>query len=285
MKIAHKEFIVKEIEFLISKTSANKVAVKAKVSSANISQMINNNWELISDNLWNKVKVNLQVDWAWQIANTENLKRITDWCAKAQRGKMSLCISANAGWGKTTGFRHYQRLNSDVIVISCKNYWTKKSFARHHLLACGLQDRGTTEEMIEMFQAHLTGLGDALVIYDQFDKLKETQKDLFMDYYNDLDGHTGFILSGVSHLKKQEKKGCKAEKMGYEERFSRYGSKFLPLQKFTKKEVTAICTANGVTDKEAIENVYDEVAFVNGDGRRLKRMVERYFLTEADSIV
>ena len=68
--------------------------------------------------------------------------------------------------------------------------------------------------------------------------------------------------------------------MGYRERFSRYGSKFIPLDEFSYKDVTAICNANGVTDNEVIENIFDNCL---GDGRRIKRLVEKYFLTEAQT--
>lgn len=280
MKTEHKDFIVKEIEFLTSKSSANKVAVRAGVSAANISQMVNRNWELISDNLWNKVKVNLNINWSWQIAETSNLKLINSLLKDAQNGSMSICISDNQGLGKTTGYEYYQRNNTNVILISCKNYWTKKSFARHQLLSCGLADEGTTEEMIEAFQDYLTKLKKPIVIYDQFDKLKEIQKDLFMDYYNELDGECAFVLSGVPHLKKQEQNGYKRNKMGYRERFSRYGSKFIPLDKITENDVKAICVANGVTDTEVIAHIYENCL---NDGRRVKRLVEKYFLTEAES--
>lgn len=282
MKKAHKEFIVNELNFLIDKSSANKVAVQAKVSPANISQMVNGNWDLISDSLWAKVKVNLNINWDWQIAETTNLKTINSLLKDAQNGGMSICICDKEGLGKTVGYEYYKRHNRNVILIRCKNYWSKKSFARHQLLACGLVDEGTTEEMIERFQDHLTKLNDAIVIYDQFDKLKEPQKDLFMDYYNELDGECAFVLSGVPHVRKQEENGYKRNKMGYRERFSRYGSKFIPLDKLTRNDVKAMCVVNGVSDEEVIDHIFENCL---GDGRRVKREVEKYFLQEAETAV
>lgn len=281
MKKEHKDFIVNELNFLKEKSSANKVAVQAKVSPANISQMINGNWDLISDSLWAKVKVNLNINWDWQIAQTTNLKTITDLLKAAQNAGMSICISDREGLGKTVGYEYYKRNNPNVILIRCKNYWSKKSFARHQLLACGLPDEGTTEEMIERFQEHLTSLNDPIVIQDQFDKLKEPQKDLFMDYYNELDGECAFVLSGVPHLKKQEESGYKKNKMGYRERFSRYGSKFIALDKLSLKDVKAMCVINGVTDPEVIQDIFESCL---GDGRRVKRLVQQYFLQEAETV-
>lgn len=280
MELIYKEFITNEVEELVAKSSANKVAVKAKVSPANISQIRNKNWDHISDALWIKVKVNLNISWNWQIAKTQNQKTIHDLLSDAQQMGMSICISHAQGAGKTTGYKTYQKENRNVILVECKNYWSKKSFARHQLLACGLADEGTTEEMIEKFQNHLKKLQNAIVIYDQFDKLKEPQKDLFMDNFNELDENCAFVLSGVPHLKIQEEKGYKRNKMGYRERFSRYGSKFIGLDNFSYKDVDAICRINGISDKDAIDYIFDEC---ENDGRRIKRLVQKYFLTEAQA--
>jgi len=244
--------------------------------------MINHNWDLIRDEMWLKVKVNLNINWSWVIAETQNLELINDLLSKTQKGSMSICIADKAGLGKTTAFEYYKKRHNNVILIRCKNYWSKKSFARHQLIACGLEAGGTTEEMIERFQDHLAQQIKPIVIYDQYDKLKEPQKDLFMDYYNELDGYCGFVLSGVPALRKQEENGYKRNKMGYRERFSRYGSKFINLNKYNLQDVGKICIANGISDKEIIEDVFENSL---GDGRRIKREIEKYFLTQAETIV
>ncbi len=279
MKAQHKEFIANEIKVLKQHQSQKKLATRAGVSPATITQIVKGNWELIKDELWLKVKAKLNIDWAWQLAPTDNLTIFYNLVKTAQEQSESICISDKSGVGKTTAFKHYQNTNAKVILIECKNYWSKKSFARHQLLACGLDDSGTTEEMIEAFENHLYKLKGAVVIYDQFDKLKEPQKDLFMDYYNELDSHCGFVLSGVKALKIQETKGCRRDKMGYRERFSRYGSKFIQGNPISKKDVTKICESNGVTNKEVISDIYEDCY---GDLRRVKRLIKAYFIEQKE---
>lgn len=279
METKHKELIVKELKKLSTKLSGKKVANKAQVSSATISQMINGNWDLIRDEMWHKVKVNLSIDWGWRIAQTSNLVLVNNLLQAAQQGSLSISISFKPGTGKSTGFEFYERLNKNVILIECKNYWSKKSFARHQLIACGLDDYGTTEEMIERFVKYLSSLDHPLVIYDQFDKLKEPHKDLFMDYYNELDGHCGFVLSGVEAFKVMEEKGIRKNKMGYRERYSRYGSRFIKLNNFTQEDTRRICAANGVDDADVVSEIHNVSL---GDGRRIKREVERYFLQQSE---
>ncbi len=278
MESAHKNFIVNELNLRCEKSSQKKVAKQAQVSDATISQMRNGKWDLIRDEMWMKVKVNLSINWSWITAKTSNYLLLMDLLGKAQKYSMSICVSDRQGLGKTHAYKEYQREFSNVILIRCKNTWTKKSFAKHQLIACGLETGGTTEEMFERFANHLKNLSKALVIYDQFDKLKETQKDLFMDYYDDLDGNTGFLLSGVS-LEQQERKGCGLNKMGYRERYSRYGSRFIQLNKISIQDVSKICIANGVSDTEVIEWVFEDC---EGDLRRVKRLIERYYMEQSE---
>ncbi len=253
------------------------LAKRAKVSTATISQMINGNWRLIRSEMWRKVKINLRIDWGWQTAEIENLKIINNLLQASQQGSMSICITHNAGAGKSYTYQLYERTYKNVIYIECKQYWSKKSYVRHLLIACGLDDNGTVEELIERFIEHLIELEKPLVIIDQFDKLKTSSMDLFMDFYNDLDGHCGFVLSGVPALKKHIESACQRDKSGYKEARSRFGVKYIPLNVISKNDVENICKANGVTDEHVIDEIYNTC---EGDLRRVRRSIEKYFLMQ-----
>ncbi|MBI9064819.1 MAG: AAA family ATPase [Marinilabiliaceae bacterium] len=275
MNTSHKNCIVAELKALAQKESQSKIARKAGVSTATISQMINNNWDLIRDEMWQKVKINLHINWDWQTADTTNLKALNQLLSAAQKRSMSIAISHNAGAGKSHTYRLYERTFENVIYLECKNYWTKKSFARQLCTACGVADSGTVEQMIERFIANMKSLHKALVIFDQVDKLKDSQLDLFMDFYNDLDGHCGFILSGVPALKKRIERGCQLDKIGFRELRSRIGRKYISLKEVSEKDVKAICNANGVDDEQVINEIYNTC---EGDLRRVRRSIDQYFL-------
>ena len=72
----HKTLIANELSRRSTKTSQNQLALQADVSSATISQMLNNNWKLISDALWRKVQVTLRIDPKWNIAKTHNFLQV-----------------------------------------------------------------------------------------------------------------------------------------------------------------------------------------------------------------
>lgn len=267
-----KHEILREIKKLTAKDSQNKVAKRAGVSSATISQMVNENWALIKDEMWARVRTNLRIDLGWQTAQTKNKKILDDLVGAAHSMSMSIAICNQAGSGKSHAYKEYFRSHSNVIYVECCNYWSKKIFSVKLLQAVGVKESGKTHENIEQFIEELKKMERPVVLFDQFDKLKDPQLDLFMDFYNSLEGHCGFVLSGVPALKKRILRGVQNNKIGYAELYSRIGRKFIALDALTLKDVTAICTENGVTDSEVIQHIY---ADCDDDLRRVRRSIER----------
>ncbi|AOR29575.1 hypothetical protein FORMB_25580 [Formosa sp. Hel1_33_131] len=268
----HKTLIANELSRRSTKTSQNQLALQADVSSATISQMLNNNWKLISDALWRKVQVTLRIDPKWNIAKTHNFLQVKQLLSVAKSESLSIGISDSAGKGKTEAFINFERDHENVIYVECKNYWTKKSYIKQLLINTGLSSIGTTEELINRFIKHLKGLDTPLLIIDQFDKLKDPQLDLFMDFYNDLSGHCGFVVSGVEALEKRIIKGVNREKIGYAELYSRIGKKFIKLAPITEQDVKQICNANGITDGDDVSFIYHNS---EGDLRRVRRDIDK----------
>lgn len=281
MTTNQKEAIAKEVERLALISSQNKIAVKADVSSATISHIIGRKkWETINDDLWRKIKVKLRVELDWNTAETANFKKMHDLVFMAKQKSMSIGFSFDAGAGKSHLYKLFARTNKNVIYIECKTYWTKKTYAKALLTACGLDNDGTLDELLERFENRLAELEKPIVIIDQMDKLKDPSMDLFIDFYNDFDGHCGFVLSGVKAFERRMKRGVKNEKSGYFEVWSRIGKKWIPLDQVSLKDVMAICNANGVNDVDKIDEIFKNS---EGDLRRVKRDVEKYFLMQNKS--
>lgn len=276
MKTVNRELIQHQLTDIASRLSQAKLANKAGVSAATINHMINGKWELIKEEMWRRVLVNLKLESDWQHAPTNNFKIITGLLTAAQSGSMSLAISYREGHGKSHAYKSYERANENVLYVECKNYWTKRTYVQALLRAAGLNSAGTVGELIEDFVAHVQQLHKPLIIIDQADKLKDPQLDLFMDFYNDLEGHCAFILSGVPALEKRILRGVQRDKVGYREMYSRLGRKFISLDKTSLTDVANVCIANGCTDSDFHVQIYNQC---EGDIRRVKRMVEQYFLT------
>lgn len=187
------------------KTAQNRVATKVGVSPATITQIVNENWMSISSELWNKIKVKLRLDFDWETAQTTNYNYVIKMLKASKEKSLSIGFSYNAGAGKSHAYRAFEGMTKNVIYIECKTYWSKKSYSIALATACGLDDQDNTERNIEKVIDYLAGQEKPLVIIDQLDKLKDASMDLFMDFYNDLNTHCGFVLSGVPALAKKNK--------------------------------------------------------------------------------
>lgn len=273
METIQKQQIAQEVAQMADKLSQNKIAVKAGISTATINHMINGKWDAIKEEMWRKVQVALKIDLNWNHAETANYKNIFELLTVAKSASMSIAVSMKAGRSKSHTYKRFERNTDNVIYVECKNYWTKKTYVQSLLRAAGITAEGTVGELIENFIEHMRALKQPLIIVDQADKLKDPQLDLFMDLYNDLEGHCAFLLSGVPALQKRILRGVQRDKIGYSELYSRIGCKFITLPDANLRDVTAICQANGVTDEDSIAEIYNGCA---GDLRRVKRDIEKY---------
>lgn len=272
MEPSTKIAIAKEVIWLSDKTSQKQVASKAQASTATISQIVAGNWQLISDPMWRKVQSNLRIDLRWKVAETNNLKEMYHYCESSQKHALAICISDSAGKGKSNGYKFYDRLNKNVVHLECKSSWTKKSFVSQLLISMGLQPNGTTEEMLDQFNEQIKKVHAPLLILDQADKLKDPQLDLFMEFYNDHEGHLGIILSGVKALEKRIERGRQRNRIGYDELYSRIGSRFISLDPVGMADVDAICEVNGVTEEADKRAIYHSCG---GDLRRVRREIQK----------
>ena len=276
-----KQLIVKELKTQSAHLSQNKVAAKIDISPATVSAMINGHWKLIKSDMWRKAKVNLRIDPNWTIVKTSNYRTLMDALDAVQERSMSIGISEKAGVGKSQIYKAFARTRKNVIHIECKNYWTKKSYMRALCMATGLDNHGTTEQLIERFMDHQKCTDLPMLIIDQIDKLKDPQFDLFMDFYNELFGHCAFVLSGVLALKKRILRGVQCDKIGYREIWSRIGSKFYDkLTLATIEDIALICQANQVDDRRDIQEIY---ALSGGDLRKVRREIEKLQLINKEA--
>ncbi len=274
METQQKQQISIEVAQMAEKLSQKKIAIKAGISAATINHMINGKWELIKDEMWSKVKVALNIELNWNHASTKNYENMIKLLGAAQKGGMSIAIAMKEGRSKSHTYKRFVRNNENVIYVECKNYWTKKTFVQAMLRAAGLSSEGTVGELIENLIDHVRTLHQPrpIMIWDQSDKLKDPQLDLFMDVYNDLEGHCAFVLSGVPALEKRILKGVQRDKIGYRELYSRIGRKFITLPDVVLSDVTAICQANGLNDEDSIVQIFNEC---QGDIRRVRRSIEQ----------
>ncbi len=275
-----REQIRDELKRLCKIESQKKVAARAKVSNATISQMVNNNWDLIRPELWKKVCINLGFDLWWNVAITDNYETLITFLGQAQLAGMSMMVAENAGAGKSQAYKDYKNNHKNVILVECKKLWNMKRYIQELCVAAGIEATGRAIDMFERFTDHVKGLESPLIILDQYDKLNNDQRDTFIDMYNDLGGRCGIFLSGVPALKKLMERGCQNDRIGFKEIRSRSGHRYLTLPGISLEDVEKVCNVNGISDEQFIENTYNDC---DDDYRRVRYSIEIYYrLKELD---
>lgn len=246
-----------------------------KVSSATVSQILNDNWELITDEMWRNV--GSQIGWSakrWNIVETRAYTRLVSLLRNSQDYSNVMSICAEAGSGKSIIARAFRDTNSNVYLLSCNEFWNRKLFLVELLQEMGKSAAGyTVGEMMGEVVRELKRKESPLIIMDEADKLSDQVLYFFITLYNQLEDHCGIVMMATDHLEKRVRKGLRLNKKGYKEIYSRMGRKFIPLQSANKMDITQICMANNVVDKKDINLVITDAEAHGYDLRRVKRKV------------
>lgn len=273
MKVSEKQQIrAKLAEFCESKGSQNKAATTLQISSGTVSQMLNENWDLINDDMWRHVAGQVGYDpRAWTVVETRGYRRMYDILDDAQANALVFAVTGDAGCGKSEAIKSYERANRNVYNLSCSEYWNRKQFMTELLQAMSIDSTGSTvSEMMGDIIIALKKKAGPLIILDEADKISDQVLYFFISLYNKLEDHVGIILCATDYLEKRIKKGVRANRKGYKEIYSRIGRKFIPIQVVNREDVAAVCVANGIEDRKAIAEIYEDC---ENDLRRVKRKV------------
>lgn len=273
--------------------SMRNVAKKCDVSEATISQVINENWELISDKMWTKIAK--AVDWklsSWSMVNTTNHRVLQQVFEDAKEHQMFIGVAHGAGSGKTQSAKSYAAMNASqgVYYIQAQE-WARRRFLVQICQTLGIVTDGTTltgDELIQQLAQFFIDRSPSkpLLIIDEADKLKADALRVIIPIYNILEDKMGMVLMGTDNLERQIKIGVQYNKKGFDEIYSRIGRKFVNLIGVTKKDVQSICQANGIDEKEIQDKIWEEGSpmqvmvdersvRVVRDLRRIKRAVKR----------
>lgn len=253
--------------------SQSKAANSLKqVSTATVSQVLNNNWDLITDEMWRNIAS--QIGWqndTWVMVDTRDSKIINHFLNDAQTFSNVFAITGGAGTGKTASLRHYAQNNAQVYLLQCNEFWNRKYFLAELLMKMGRSYAGlTVSEMMMEVVMELKKKSNPLIILDEADKLTDQVLYFFITLYNQLEDHCGIVLCATDHLEKRIKRGLNLNKRGYQEIYSRMGRRFIKLKGIGSTDVAQVCAANGITDRSTIKTIFEDSDF---DLRRVKRSI------------
>lgn len=269
-----KQEIAEKLKLYVNRhDSQNKAANTLKgVSNAIVSQVLNQKWEKISDEMWRKIDA--QMDGSnngWQTVQTRDFKLITQLLSDAQATNQVFAVTGAAGSGKSFALKQYAKKNTRAYLLCCNEYWNRKYFLAELLISMGRDASGlTVAEMMQEVVKTLQKQENPIIIMDEADKLTDQVLYFFITLYNELEDQCGLVLCATDHLSKRIKKGLRLNKRGYQEIYSRIGRKFIELKGVGFTDVTQICVANGVDKKATIKRIYHDC---EEDFRRVKRLI------------
>lgn len=286
MTETNKQQITERLKEYVSRFgSQNKAANSLRnISSATVSQVMNNNWELISDEMWRSL--GSQVGWnASEKVNVEtrDYKLLTSLLEDARINSNVLAVTGESGGGKSVTLRLYAERNPRVYLLSCAEYWNRKMFMQELLSSMGRDYSGfTVAEMMSEVVRGLKAKERPLVILDEADKLSDQVLYFFITLYNLLEDRCGIMLCATDHLSKRIRRGLKLNKKGYKEIYSRIARKFIELQGVSASDITAICLANGITERKAIREIIEDSEC---DLRRVWRKIHASRIEDNDTTI
>lgn len=254
--------------------SQNKAANSLKnVSPATVSNMVNEKWELITDEMWRNVAAQIGFNAGnWVVVPTSVHNTLYDLLRDAQSDSGVHAIVGVAGCGKSETAKSYVAENKRSYRLACSEYWNRKVFMLELLIAIGVDPSGyTVNEMMREVVRVLKSQDCPLLILDEADKLSDQVLYFFITLYNQLEDSCGIILLATDFLKKRIQRGVALKKKGYNEIYSRIGRRFIELNGNTYEDLTAICQANGLNNIKQIEKIVDSS---EADVRRVKKLVK-----------
>lgn len=274
-----------------------KVARRCDTSEATISQMVNNNWELITDALWARVGAALgyRPD-GWVVAETNNTRMVWEILNQSKNEGMFVAVSHRAGSGKTASLKAYEssNRNRNVFYLSCRE-WAKREFLVNLARTLGLETSfGSGRSIDELLMGIVQFFSirrnmRPLLILDEADKLKAAALRSLITLYNECEDGLGICIAGTDHLEKQMTSDARYNRKGADELVSRFGRRFFHLVGSTLQDVRDICSANGLSDTATVRRIFSECEPVKRllgnatievveDLRRVKRAVQRELL-------
>ena len=277
MTLEFKKQVQEKLEAFVANAGSQNNAAKIMtgVSSALLSQIKNDKWDLISDAMWRTVGAQVGMNAKeWICVETTDFKLITHFLNDAQTNANVFAMTGDAGSGKSKTFELYIQNHKNAHLLSCAEYWNRKEFLIQLLAAMKIDSSGfTVAEMMNEIVKKLKSQEDPLIILDEADKLPDTVLYFFITLYNRLEDHCGIVMCATDHLSKRIAKGIKLNRKGYKEINSRIGRKFIELKGVNFTDVTQICIANGVENPKAIKEIFNDS---EQDLRRVKRKIHAY---------
>jgi DNA transposition AAA+ family ATPase len=246
--------------------SQNRFSQLSEISTANISNILNDKWEKISDDIWNKadktadhedntVVVSLQAKTQWKTIKAKGLTSIEQVCFDAQENKRMLAVVGETGYGKTTALCFYKKeYPKGCYYVLCDELMNQRQFLQAIADELGVEAGGDKKTVLSTIVAHLLSQPQPLLILDDCGKLNDNCLRLIRLIYDKTVDAVGIVLSGTMYFKNYIDKKVRKDTMGFRE-LNRRIEYWQVIDKPEDKVIEVICSQNGITQQDCVDYI------------------------------
>lgn len=244
------------IETLVKRgTIPAEIARKCGVSDTTISQFRSGKYGAKEDSIATRIATALNYyDNAWNVVETvSSYQQIKTAFNAAKRNSKWFCISSRSGSGKTQSLIDLYNISADksVIYLKCRK-WTGRKFLTKLAICLGIEVKRymDNDDLLDAIIQNVNEMAHLhpLLILDDAGKLTHSALCALIPLYDDTFHRMGALVAGTETLERTIKRYV-GRVEGYDEIDGRFKRNYISLLGATKKDVCAICEANGVTDK------------------------------------
>ncbi|HLN56118.1 MAG TPA: ATP-binding protein [Bacteroidales bacterium] len=242
-------------------TSDSKFAVTLGISASQYSRIVKREYDgVLSDANWihvaRKLGVELSSSPKWVTASTPAYQYIAAQLQYCQELSTGGIFCDKAAIGKTYTARCYIREHKHAIYIDCSQVKSKRMLLKQIAKEFGITPIGLYREIYEDLVYYLRSIEKPLVILDEAGDLSYEAFLELKALYNATDGFCGWYMMGADGLRKKFEKNRERYKVGYQEIFSRYGSRYNKVtpdgkeasRTFEQQQAILIAKANGADE-------------------------------------
>lgn len=218
-----------------------KFAVALGISSSQYSRVMRGDWErVLSDSNWisiaRKLEVTLNALPEWKTAVTPVYEFVTGQLQFCQDNGSSRMLCDKSGIGKTHTARCYVRNHANAVYIDCSQTKSKQKLIRQIAREFGVGSVGTYNDVYADLVFYLRSLPRPLVILDEVGDLDYAAFLELKALWNATERCCGWYMMGANGLRDKIHRFIDNKKVGYEEIFSRYGSRYQRVTPGSDKE-------------------------------------------------
>jgi DNA transposition AAA+ family ATPase len=199
------------------------------------------------------------------VAETSALKKMRKAIAMAQDEADIAVITGEAGSGKTTAMRQYEKESHSALFIEVDPSFSKVTLINEIAHALGVEDKGGMNNVMKRVIEALKNR-DAVLIIDEADYLSDSSLEL-VRRINDK-AHTGVVLAGLPRLEYK----IRNIRNDHQQLASRVGV-IVKLDKLKKADAEKIISTIWKDIQQPVANAFIEVA--GGSVRTLTKLMSR----------